>query len=103
MGYYEERKAREAGEEACCRGYGQSRNPHDQFAWDHDTERCRQEWKAGHRNEERRQEERREEEEEEERRQAQLAEGRRQAEQEEYWRQEEERRDWQEQEEDDGE
>ncbi len=103
MGYYEERKAREAGEEACRRGYRSYSNPHDQFATDYDTERCHQEWKAGHRDEERREDERREEEEAEQHRLAQIDEDRRQMQMEEDWRREEDERDWREQEEEEGE
>ena len=91
MGYPEERKARDAGEEAYRRGYRSSRNPYEDHFGGYEEERCHREWDDGYRCQERLDEERREEEENERRREAHLAEQRRQAYQEEEWRMEEER------------
>lgn len=78
MGYHDERKAREQGEEAFCRGYGRTSNPHGRCGG-HDEDLCRREWDEGYRQQERLEEDRREEEEEAHRREAHLAEQRTQA------------------------
>lgn len=91
MGYYEERKAREAGEEAQRRGMGSYNNPYDRFSTNYDTERCHDEWNRGYRAMERLEDERREREEAEQRREARMAEElRRQEEEERYWQEQEE-------------
>ena len=62
MGYHEERKARDQGEEAQRRGLRSYSNPYDSLGSDND-DRCNREWNDGFRHQERLEEDRREEEE----------------------------------------
>lgn len=84
MGHYEQRKARDQGEEAFTRGSFGTANPYDRFG-SHNEDLCRREWDDGYRYQERLGEERQMEEEAKRREKERLAEQRRQADQEEEW------------------